>query len=171
MGFFVLYVVRVWKIFFKCICCCLGFFFKWFFLVKKCIYLVIYIFMKNIDKIFLFVWSWFLLCLVLLFFVVFVWCLGDGLLFWLLLFGLVLLWWVVSYCYWMLVQVLLIFELVWQSVCELFVGEFWSELVISLWCLVWGLFVGVVSGVVLGVWLGFSLCVECLVFFIFSVFV
>lgn len=85
------YAARAWKIFSKCICRCLGPFFKWPFLAKKCIYSAIYIPMKNIDKTLSPAWSRPLPRLAPPPSAAFARRLGDGLLPWLLPLGLALL--------------------------------------------------------------------------------
>jgi len=75
---------------------------------------------------------------------------------WLLPVALFVLWWLAADQHWMSAQILPAPSLVWQSARELFAGELWQQLWISLQRLFWGLLAGIASGAALGAWLGFS---------------
>ncbi|KAF1067718.1 MAG: putative aliphatic sulfonates transport permease protein SsuC [Pseudomonas citronellolis] len=75
----------------------------------------------------------------------------------LLLFG---LWWLAAQQHWMSSQILPAPALVWESGRELFAGELWQQLGISLQRLGLGLLAGVSAGLVLGAWMGANRTVE-----------
>ena len=79
---------------------------------------------------------------------------------WLLPVALFVLWWLAAAQHWMSAQILPAPSLVWQSARELFAGELWQQLWISLQRLCWGLLAGIASGAALGAWLGFSRSAE-----------
>ena len=87
---------------------------------------------------------------------------------WILPLALFGLWWLASHQHWMSEQILPAPSLVWSSAVELFSGELWSHLWISLQRLFWGLLAGISAGAILGGALGFSRRLERLVFPIFS---
>ncbi|WP_373874954.1 ABC transporter permease [Pseudomonas pseudonitroreducens] len=92
----------------------------------------------------------------------------DALLPWLVPLAIAALWWTASHRHWMSAQILPTPELVLQAGRELFAGELWQQLGISLKRLLWGLLAGILSGLALGAWLGFSRRAERLVLPTFS---